>query len=212
MCFQRARCGGMEANHHSARRRVYSAGELTHAQRPRQGVTGRARTGAAGLKTPCFRLRQGHHESGDDRTRTGGLSPDKRALCSSELRPRGSAGGIRTHGLELMRLARTTPPLPRTSGWQDSNLRSPAKEAAALAIELLSSRDASPSISETVGDRRSRRAQPGSCGSHLFVGSEPNDVFCATRPPFDPGSTRPGCANAIASSFVEGFWSPALLC
>jgi hypothetical protein len=51
--------------------------------------------------------------SGDDRTRTGGLSPDKRALCSSELRPRSSAGGIRTHGLELMRLARTAAPLPR---------------------------------------------------------------------------------------------------
>src|SRR5262245_41710118 len=26
---------------------------------------------------------------GDDRTRTGGLSPDKRALCSTELRPHG---------------------------------------------------------------------------------------------------------------------------
>jgi hypothetical protein len=25
--------------------------------------------------------------SGDDRIRTGGLSPDKRVLCSSELRP-----------------------------------------------------------------------------------------------------------------------------
>jgi hypothetical protein len=32
-------------------------------------------------------LHHGHHESGDDRTRTGGLSPDKRVLCSSELRP-----------------------------------------------------------------------------------------------------------------------------
>ena len=54
--------------------------------------------------------------SGDDRTRTGGLSPDKRALCAAELRPRGArvcAGGIRTHGLELMRLARTAAPLPR---------------------------------------------------------------------------------------------------
>jgi hypothetical protein len=29
---------------------------------------------------------------GDDRTRTGGLSPDKRALCSSELRPRTPGG------------------------------------------------------------------------------------------------------------------------
>ena len=73
-------------------------------------------------------------ESGDDRTRTGGLSPDKRALCSSELRPRrSSAGGIRTHGLELMRLARTAAPLPRKSGWQESNLRSPAPEAGGVA-------------------------------------------------------------------------------
>ena len=44
-----------------------------------------------------------------------------------------SAGGIRTHGLELMRLARTAPPLPRKSGWQESNLRSPAPEAGGVA-------------------------------------------------------------------------------
>lgn len=46
-----------------------------------------------GIHNPgCFRLHHGHHESGDDRTRTGGLSPDKRALCSSELRPQWSRG------------------------------------------------------------------------------------------------------------------------
>ena len=33
-------------------------------------------------------------ESGDDRARTGGLSVDNRALCSSELRPRRGGGGI----------------------------------------------------------------------------------------------------------------------
>jgi hypothetical protein len=44
-----------------------------------------------------------------------------------------SAGGIRTHGLELMRLARTASPLPRKSGWQESNLRSPAPEAGGVA-------------------------------------------------------------------------------
>jgi hypothetical protein len=49
-------------------------------------------------------LHHGHHESGDDRTRTGGLSPDKRVLCTSELRPR------------------------RVRGW-DSNPRSRAHEA-----------------------------------------------------------------------------------
>ena len=44
-----------------------------------------------------------------------------------------SAGGIRTHGLELMRLARTAAPLPRKSGRQESNLRSPAPEAGGVA-------------------------------------------------------------------------------
>ncbi len=43
------------------------------------------------------------------------------------------AGGIRTHDLELMRLARTAAPLPRKSGWQESNLRSPAPEAGGVA-------------------------------------------------------------------------------
>jgi hypothetical protein len=48
-----------------------------------------------------------------------------------------SAGGIRTHGLELMRLARTAAPLPRgvanRSGWQESNLRSPVPETGGVA-------------------------------------------------------------------------------
>jgi hypothetical protein len=73
---------------------------------------------------------------GDDRTRTGGLSVDNRALCAPELRPRRCAGGIRTHVLELMRLARTAAPLPRVatrSGRQDANLRSPAPEAGGVA-------------------------------------------------------------------------------
>jgi hypothetical protein len=43
------------------------------------------------------------------------------------------AGGIRTHDLELMRLARTAAPLPRKSGRQESNLRSPAPEAGGVA-------------------------------------------------------------------------------
>ena len=51
-----------------------------------------------------------------------------------------SAGGIRTHGLELMRLARTAAPLPRVAlsrerraGRQDSNLRSPTPEVGGVA-------------------------------------------------------------------------------
>jgi hypothetical protein len=129
----------VESNHHSTRRQGYSLLSSPLAQRPHElRVAGRARTGASGDHNPgCFRLHHGHHESGDDRTRTGGLSPDKRVLCTSELRPHrregDSAGGIRTHGLELMRLARTASPLPRKSGWQESNLRSPAPEAGGVA-------------------------------------------------------------------------------
>jgi hypothetical protein len=84
----------------------------------RRGVAGRARTGACGAHNPgCFRYTTATMQglSGDGRARTGGLSPDKRALSAAELRPRrcSSAGGIRTHGLELMRLARTAAPLLR---------------------------------------------------------------------------------------------------
>ncbi len=106
----------MESNHHSARHRVYSAGSspLLSVRVELGGRPGSNRR--RGAHNPgCFRYTTAT-TSGDDRTRTGGLSPDKRVLCSSELRPLASkcAGGIRTHGLELMRLARTTAPLPRS--------------------------------------------------------------------------------------------------
>ena len=40
----------------------------------------------------------------------------------------------------------------------------------------------------------------------------PDDVVQATRPPFDPGSPRPSRAHVGSSvSYVEEFWSPALL-
>lgn len=54
-----------------------------------------------------------------DRAPRGGLASDRRAPYAAELRSREThenehgAGGIRTHGLELMRLARTATPLPR---------------------------------------------------------------------------------------------------
>jgi hypothetical protein len=58
-------------------------------------VAGRARTGACGDHDPgCFRLHHGHHGSGDDRTRTGGLSPDKRVLFRLSYAPEGVEGGI----------------------------------------------------------------------------------------------------------------------
>jgi hypothetical protein len=84
----------------------------------------------------CFRLHHGHHDS--KVAGTTGLEPAASRLTSERSarlsyapkKPaRSSAGGIRTHGLELMRLARTAAPPPRKSGRQESNLRSPAPEA-----------------------------------------------------------------------------------
>ena len=105
------RTGGVEPPQREAL--ALQAGELADAQRPRERGGRPDSNRRRGDHDPeCFPLHHGH--SGDGRARTGNLSPDKRALWPSELRPRDSrAGGIRTHGLELMRLARTTAPLPR---------------------------------------------------------------------------------------------------
>jgi hypothetical protein len=122
-------------------------------------VADRVRTGADGAHNPgCFRYTTATTKAG-----TTGLEPAASRLtseCSARLSyapeeveggigspqpeaetlspPVGGpivhrAGGIRTHDLELMRLARTAAPLPRKSGWQESNLRSPAPEAGGVA-------------------------------------------------------------------------------
>ena len=58
----------------------------------------------------------------------------RHATAKPERTSRGdSAGGIRTHDLELMRLARTAAPLPRESDRQESNLRSPVPETGGVA-------------------------------------------------------------------------------
>src|SRR5436305_1591497 len=57
-----------------------------------------------------------HHGPVKRTTRIERVSPEWRpGALPPELRPRSSAGGIRTHGLELMRLARTAAPLPRVA-------------------------------------------------------------------------------------------------
>src|SRR5688500_8196569 len=84
----------------------------------------------------CSPLHHGHHEAG-----TTGFEPVASRLTSERsarlsYAPVGSAGGIRTHGLELMRLARTASPLPRKSGRQESNLRSPGPEPGGVPSSL----------------------------------------------------------------------------
>jgi hypothetical protein len=129
------RTGGVEPPKREAT--ALQAGELTSCSAfARTRAADRIRTGTSGAHDPgCSTVTPRPPRSGDDRTRTGGLSVDNRLLFSSELRPLGSsAGGIRTHGLELMRLARTATPLPRRSAWLESNQRSPVPDTGGVAI------------------------------------------------------------------------------
>src|SRR5205823_10613501 len=105
-----------EANHHSTGRQGYSLLSLADAQRPRGGWPTGLEPAPAGITTPGASV----YTTATTKAGTTGLEPAAARLtsersCSSELRPRSSAGGIRTHGLELMRLARTAAPLPRVA-------------------------------------------------------------------------------------------------
>jgi hypothetical protein len=110
------RTDGVEPPQHEAPR--LQRGELTgcsasaymHSKGGRPGSNRRRR----GSQPRVLPLHHGHHEAG-----TTGLEPAASRLtseCSARLSyvPVECAGGIRTHGLELMRLARTTAPLPRS--------------------------------------------------------------------------------------------------
>jgi hypothetical protein len=77
----------MESNHHSARRRVYSPlSSPVLSVRMTRGGRPDSNRNLEDHDLGCCRYTTATM-SGDDRTRTGGLSPDKRALCSSELHP-----------------------------------------------------------------------------------------------------------------------------
>ena len=92
----------------------------------------------------------------------------------------GSAGGIRTHGLELMRLARTAAPLPRVV--RSARARQTKSWPAGVEPAFRFPRPEWPC------------SPTASCCCDVAPGRRPNVLFHATRLPFDPGSTRPGCA------------------
>ena len=126
----------------------------------------------------CFRLHHGHHEAG-----TTGLEPAASRLTSERsarlsYAPEGSAGGIRTHGLELMRLARTAAPLPRKSGRQESNLRPPAPEAGGVPSPLQPAKSSTPGGTRT---RSFRVENPASSRSTTGAGSGGRARTCPSR-------------------------------
>jgi hypothetical protein len=115
LTLRRRRRGRVESNHHSTRRRGYNPlsspmlsvrveGDRPDSNRYREvhilgcsPLTPRPpRAGTTGLQSATSRL------------------TSERSARLSYAPERGSAGGIRTHGLELMRLARTAAPLPRS--------------------------------------------------------------------------------------------------
>jgi hypothetical protein len=90
--------------------------------------------------------------------------------------------------------------------------RSPRSERGVLPVRRSrNGAGASPSIPR-VGDRRSRRCPAAAHGRVLYlVRLKPNDVFCASRLPFVPGSSIAGCALCgdrcpTWRSFGAGAW------
>ena len=136
---ERVRTGGVEPPQPEAT--GLQPAELTSAQRPRGRAADRVRTGTARITTSNAAVTPQPPRAG-----TTGVEPAAYRLTSErsavELRPprvasRHGAGGIRTHGLELMRLARTAAPLPRygtRSGRLESNQRSPVPETGGVAV------------------------------------------------------------------------------
>jgi hypothetical protein len=98
---------------------------------------------------------------GDDRTRTGGLSVDNRALCAPELRPQVARVGFEPT-VSSSRGSREQPLLycasrhvPNRSGRQESNLRSPAPEAGGVA-DSPTARRTIETLRSTPGGTRTR--------------------------------------------------------
>jgi hypothetical protein len=112
----------------------------------------------------------------------------------------------KTSALPLELLARVADP------GQGVEPRSPRSERGVLPVRR--SRSASPLRPSPVPDGRSTQQASATCralGRVLcHVPPKLNDVFYATRLPFDPGSPTTGCARAQWSpSYVEEFWSPS---
>ena len=177
----------------------------------------------------CSPLHHGHQD-GDDRTRTSGLPADNRLLLPLSYAPVGTtdrAGGIRTHGLELMRLARTAAPPPRSvpaaspigqwAGNSTGRARTCAlagNNRASSQLDHVGTDDATARPCATPlrpspdkGDRRSRR-QPRR-PAMVASSDSPGCRAMFSMPLAYPSSLdqRPPLMHAVVSC-VEGLWSP----
>jgi hypothetical protein len=129
------KCGRVESNHHSARRRGYSPlSSPVLSVRVEQGRPTGFEPVPRGSRPRMLPLHHSHHVkvSGDDRTRTGGLSPDKRVLSPLSYAPewRGWDSNPRSRAHEAREDSRSSTALglagrsrtcglrcPRPAGW-----------------------------------------------------------------------------------------------
>src|SRR5215471_7840221 len=80
VAWRGSECGRVESNHHSRRRRGYSPLSSPVLSVRVERAADRTRTGTARITTSNACRYTTAATSGDDRSRTGGLSPDKRVL------------------------------------------------------------------------------------------------------------------------------------
>jgi hypothetical protein len=156
-------------------------------------VTGRDRTcDAPRFRRALYRAELRPHDR-RSRSRTGRLLGSERNSTTWAFQ-RWARVGLELNAAPEPRFSELPLQLPGVSG------RGPPEEAAPLRP------------SPDPGDRRSRRAPPvGPRSRSLSRPGKPNDVFYATRLPFDPGSATAGCAHLQRfPSYVEELWSPNL--
>ena len=173
--------------------------------------TTEARSGDGGVEPAPPRCKRGARPVSyipmieSDEVRTGGVEPpqpEATGLQPAELTMlsvrRSSAGDrIRTHRLELMRLARTAPPYRARSGWLESNQRSPVPKTGGVAFSPTASRSrARPWRRPEVDDR----------------GIEPRSTAVSerrlpSRPVVDDFEASPGNRTLLAGLTTRGLAS-----
>ena len=146
----------MESNHHSARHRVYSAGSSPVLSVRKKRADVRIRTGTSRITTSDAAVTpRPPREAGTTGLEPANLSPDKRLLLPLSYVPLHSAGGIRTHDLELMRLAGTATPLRRDlPGWsRTSDLRRPKPAGCPTPLQAAVDRHADAGLPASASQR-----------------------------------------------------------
>ena len=178
-------------------------------------MTGRDRTcDAPRFRRALYRAElRSRIEDGRSRSRTGGLLRIREALYHLSYPPSGR-GWARTSSLLFVRQALSRLSYsPLSDPGQGVEPRSPRSERGVLPVRRSRSDCRASPSSFPVGSSTQQANDTWWAITRVLclVRPKPNDVFCATRLPFDPGSPTACCAHPRQSpSYVERLWSPYL--